>query len=781
MRAPRRLSGAGEWPSKKSLHGPKQGRSRHCFAGRLWTRAIATSAPRVRRRPGLSGWLCRGRPGGYDGFSLSLRRHRSPFLAQYVLRLRREPSRSNGWSPAPRSSIFSPSLPVPLALLFGADGEIARLFGVLWALKLIRINPAFALLGARAPQRAAAAHERDDGVRRRRALRGDRWLSSSEREAQPEAFGSVPAALWWAVTTITTTGYGDKIPVSFAGRVLAGVVMVSGIGLFALWAGILASGFSQELRRREFLESWDLVVRLPLFRNLGAAGARGDRAPPESAELRRRRVDRAPGSAGRQHVLHRRRRGGGAARRPARIRLGAGQFFGEMALITGEPRNATRRRGRRRRACCASTWSISASWRRASRNCCRSSRRRTPGANAPAPAERSEFGRAAQALHRSAQAVEFRTRRWKSTRACRAGCDFGISRSGCPTAFALRPSRHGKAHHVHPRHASDDRVVAYRPPRQRGRDRGDPRVDPRQAHARLRQEPDRGERPRLVRRRGAHRARPHRLPLGGIEAPHAGREPQARLLPLAGVPDRPAARRGAEQPRADRAVQRRARRSRRRSRPRCSPPSRTPRSAMAASAGSPPASWKAWRRSAIPAFGYGIRYDHGLFRQVIKDGEQQEYPENWLSFGNPWEFERPEIDLRRRLRRLRRDDDALRRRAARRLASGRDRAGGRLRHADRRLEGTPREPAPPLVGARRRSAPPRRLQRRRPCRRADRAGARRDDLEDPLSERRDAGRPGAAAAAGILLRLRLAAGSRRAGISASTATSARCPTRRRSS
>ena len=44
----------------------------------------------------------------------------------------------------------------------------------------------------------------------------------------------------------------------------------------------------------------------------------------------------------------------------------------------------------------------------------------------------------------------------------------------------------------------------------------------------------------------------------------------------------------------------------------------------------------------IPAWGYGIRYDHGLFRQVIKNGVQQEYPEDWLSFGNPWEFERPE-------------------------------------------------------------------------------------------------------------------------------------------
>jgi glycogen phosphorylase len=46
----------------------------------------------------------------------------------------------------------------------------------------------------------------------------------------------------------------------------------------------------------------------------------------------------------------------------------------------------------------------------------------------------------------------------------------------------------------------------------------------------------------------------------------------------------------------------------------------------------------------IPGCGYGIRYDHGLFQQVIKDGWQQEHPEQWLSFGNPWEFERPEVN-----------------------------------------------------------------------------------------------------------------------------------------
>ncbi len=46
----------------------------------------------------------------------------------------------------------------------------------------------------------------------------------------------------------------------------------------------------------------------------------------------------------------------------------------------------------------------------------------------------------------------------------------------------------------------------------------------------------------------------------------------------------------------------------------------------------------------VPLYGYGIRYDHGLFRQRIKDGWQLEYPEDWLSFGNPWEFERAEVN-----------------------------------------------------------------------------------------------------------------------------------------
>ncbi|MGO7939487.1 potassium channel family protein, partial [Rhizobium ruizarguesonis] len=63
-----------------------------------------------------------------------------------------------------------------------------------------------------------------------------------ERDVQPDRFGSIPQAMWWAVVTLSTTGYGDEIPQSLAGRVLAGLVMMSGIGIFALWAGILATG-----------------------------------------------------------------------------------------------------------------------------------------------------------------------------------------------------------------------------------------------------------------------------------------------------------------------------------------------------------------------------------------------------------------------------------------------------------------------------------------------------------------------------------------------------------
>ncbi|OIB57828.1 potassium channel protein [Natrialba sp. SSL1] len=67
-----------------------------------------------------------------------------------------------------------------------------------------------------------------------------------EHEAQPDAFSSIPAAFWWAVVTMTTVGYGDVTPVTQAGQLLGGIVAFLGIGLFALPASILASGFIEE-------------------------------------------------------------------------------------------------------------------------------------------------------------------------------------------------------------------------------------------------------------------------------------------------------------------------------------------------------------------------------------------------------------------------------------------------------------------------------------------------------------------------------------------------------
>ncbi len=75
-------------------------------------------------------------------------------------------------------------------------------------------------------------------------------LFYAERAAQPEAFGSIPKAMWWAVATLTTVGYGDVVPITGIGKVLAGGIAVLGIGTFAVPAGILAATFEQAARDR---------------------------------------------------------------------------------------------------------------------------------------------------------------------------------------------------------------------------------------------------------------------------------------------------------------------------------------------------------------------------------------------------------------------------------------------------------------------------------------------------------------------------------------------------
>ncbi len=73
----------------------------------------------------------------------------------------------------------------------------------------------------------------------------------AEHDTQPDSFSSIPVAMWWAVTTLTTVGYGDVLPVTLIGRLMGAVIAVLGIGMFALPTGILGAGFVEEMERRK--------------------------------------------------------------------------------------------------------------------------------------------------------------------------------------------------------------------------------------------------------------------------------------------------------------------------------------------------------------------------------------------------------------------------------------------------------------------------------------------------------------------------------------------------
>ncbi|MGB3404464.1 MAG: ion transporter [Microcoleaceae cyanobacterium] len=73
----------------------------------------------------------------------------------------------------------------------------------------------------------------------------------AEHEAQPEQFPHIPAAMWWAVVTLTTVGYGDVYPVTIMGRILGGIVALLGVGIVALPAGIVATSFAEVLEKKK--------------------------------------------------------------------------------------------------------------------------------------------------------------------------------------------------------------------------------------------------------------------------------------------------------------------------------------------------------------------------------------------------------------------------------------------------------------------------------------------------------------------------------------------------
>lgn len=220
-----------------------------------------------------------------------------------------------------------------------ADSDAAPIFCILWVLKLGVHAPAMGTL-ARVISNERATLASVFIIFLMILISAATATHFLERNNQPELFGSIPAALWWAVATLTTTGYGDVVPHTVGGKMVGSVVMVSGILVLALMTGILATGFSEEERRREYLRVWDQVTKVPMFTELGTVTL--------SEIVGRLRVRHYPARI----VVVRRDEPGDSmffisegeveVRLPRdSVRLGQGGFFGEMALLHRLPRSAT--------------------------------------------------------------------------------------------------------------------------------------------------------------------------------------------------------------------------------------------------------------------------------------------------------------------------------------------------------------------------------------------------------------------------------------------------------
>ena len=161
----------------------------------------------------------------------------------------------------------------------------------------------------------------------------------AERAAQPENFGSIPAAMWWAIVTITTVGYGDVTPITLAGRIIASMTMVTGYVMLGLPVGIVATAFAEEIHRREFVVTWSMIASVPLFRTLEATAIAeimrylsAQSVPAGTLIVRRGEPAQSMYFIAEGEV---------EIELPAKpVRLGEGQFFGEMAILHKTMRTA---------------------------------------------------------------------------------------------------------------------------------------------------------------------------------------------------------------------------------------------------------------------------------------------------------------------------------------------------------------------------------------------------------------------------------------------------------
>jgi voltage-gated potassium channel len=229
-------------------------------------------------------------------------------------------------------------LAVPLALLLGASARTAWLLAVIWVVKVVPGIP-----GLRQLRRVLVL---ESGplfsvlvLFLMVLLLGSVAEYFLERDVQPATFGSVPAALWWAVVTLTTTGYGDAVPITPLGRIVAAMVMICGLGVFGLWTGILATGFAAETRRDNFLKTWESVSKVPFFASLGPSAIADVTHMLRTIDLPPRAMIIRKGQQG--DCMYFIASGEVEVDLPGKkVQLGEGAFFGEMALLGNNVRNA---------------------------------------------------------------------------------------------------------------------------------------------------------------------------------------------------------------------------------------------------------------------------------------------------------------------------------------------------------------------------------------------------------------------------------------------------------
>lgn len=226
-------------------------------------------------------------------------------------------------------------LPFYLGALLSLDLRVLRVLRLLRFFKLSRYSPALHTLlrVLRNERRSLSAA----GLLLSAAL----LLSATgmyyiEGEGQPDKFGSVPQAAYWAMTTLTTVGYGDATPLTALGKFWSMLTMLTGLCILALPVAIISTGFAQEVNRRDFVITWSLMSRIPVLAALDAQQVaevlpllRAHDLPPHVE------VIPAGGLSDAMYFV-----ASGSVQRkpsPAEEVFKTGDFFGIAAMLEGEP------------------------------------------------------------------------------------------------------------------------------------------------------------------------------------------------------------------------------------------------------------------------------------------------------------------------------------------------------------------------------------------------------------------------------------------------------------